>query len=87
VPPWAGRARFCPLSHNLGPSRFGPHDAQVAGTISANNNGVGTMGLTPGQKIYALQVGRARVAEQEHGAMGTWRDAWWWGGCMVPRPA
>ncbi|KIY96703.1 Subtilisin BL [Monoraphidium neglectum] len=55
------------------------HGTHVAGTISANNNGVGTMGLTPGQKIYALQVGRARVAEQEHGAMGTWRDAWWWG--------
>ncbi|KAI8466382.1 MAG: peptidase S8/S53 domain-containing protein [Monoraphidium minutum] len=32
------------------------HGTHVAGTISANNNGMGTMGLTPGQKVYALQV-------------------------------
>jgi len=32
------------------------HGTHVAGTVSANNNGQGTMGLTPGQKVYALQV-------------------------------
>ncbi len=32
------------------------HGTHVAGTVCANNNGAGTMGLTPGQKVYALQV-------------------------------
>jgi hypothetical protein len=32
------------------------HGTHVAGTVAANNNGQGTMGLTPGQKVYALQV-------------------------------
>ncbi len=28
----------------------------MAGTISANNNGYGTLGVHPGAKVYALQV-------------------------------
>jgi subtilisin family serine protease len=32
------------------------HGTHVAGTVCANNNGKGSMGLTPGQRVYALQV-------------------------------
>jgi hypothetical protein len=53
---WVGEFKSEPLAAQRRASLLGLDTDQVAGTISANNNGIGTLGLTPGQKVYALQV-------------------------------